>query len=297
MEFKRSSDPNVEIGVKVVSEFGCETGFFSRTFTRKPIFNIELDKSEGCLPLNIDFTATTLDLVDAVNYSWDFGDGNSETGDLVSNEFLLDDKKYSIEIIAKSDFTACSDTLILTEEVFVYPQPKAIFEANPPSVTISNPEILFENTSEKATFYEWDFGDNSAFSDEENPAHYYSEMGFFDVKLSALNDFACIDIVSQQVSVAFNKLFPPTAFSPNATIEEDREFRIHSVGIIDEGYQLLIFNRWGEVIFESINQELGWSGKMKNDNFAPAGVYTWVLQYLDFRGEKYKQQGTVTLLF
>jgi PKD repeat protein len=297
LEFKRSSDPNVEIGIKVVSEFGCETDFFSRTFTRKPIFNIELDKTEGCLPLNIDFTATTLDLVDAVDYSWNFGNGNTGNGDLVSNEFLLDDKKYSIEIVAKSDLTACSDTLVLVEEVFVYPQPKAFFDANPPSVTISNPEILFENKSINATFYEWDFGDNSAFSDEENPAHYYTEMGFFDVKLSALNDFACIDTVSHQVSVAFNKLFPPTAFSPNATLEEDREFRIHSVGIVNEGYQLLIFNRWGEVIFESINQEIGWSGKMKNDNFAPAGVYTWVLQYLDFRGEKYKQQGTVTLLF
>jgi len=296
-EFNRISEPEVKIGLKVISEFGCETDFISKVFKRKPIFSVELDKSEGCPALDVEFTATTLDSVDVVYYNWDFGDGNFGVGKTVSNEFFQDDKKYDIEIIAKSDLTACSDTLFLSEEVFVYPQPKAVFTPNPNSVLISNPVILFENTSEKAIFYEWDFDDNSAFSEEESPTHYYSEMGFFDVKLTAINDFSCTDTLLQQVSVAFDKLYPPTAFSPNATNEEDREFRIYSVGIVNEGYQLLIFNRWGEVFFESQSQEIGWDGKMKNDNFAPAGVYTWVIQYLDFRSEKYKQQGTVTLLF
>ena len=80
-------------------------------------------------------------------------------------------------------------------------------------------------------------------------------------------------------------------------MEKDKEFRIHSLGISDEGYQLLLYNRWGGVIFESHSQELGWDGTMKNGNFAPAGVYIWILQFLDFRGEKFSQHGTVTLLF
>jgi gliding motility-associated-like protein len=65
----------------------------------------------------------------------------------------------------------------------------------------------------------------------------------------------------------------------------------------DEGYQLIIFNRWGEVIFESNSQENGWDGKMKNGNFAPSGVYTWVLRYSDFSGKKHRQNGSVTLVF
>jgi gliding motility-associated-like protein len=60
---------------------------------------------------------------------------------------------------------------------------------------------------------------------------------------------------------------------------------------------LLIFNRWGQVIFESNSQENGWDGTMKNGDFAPAGVYSWVIEYYDFLGRKHKQQGTVTLLF
>ena len=58
-----------------------------------------------------------------------------------------------------------------------------------------------------------------------------------------------------------------------------------------------MFNRWGELIFKSTNQKNGWKGKMENGNFAPAGVYTWVIQYRDFMGDKHRQKGTVTLIF
>lgn len=100
----------------------------------------------------------------------------------------------------------------------------------------------------------------------------------------------------QQVAVTFDKLHPPTAFSPNSTNIENREFRIHSHEIADNGYKLLIFNRWGEIIFESTSPEKGWDGKMKNGNPAPTGVYLWILQYFDNVGRMHKQQGNITLL-
>ncbi len=97
--------------------------------------------------------------------------------------------------------------------------------------------------------------------------------------------------------MVFDKLFPPNVFSPNATLEEDREFRIYSEGLIEKSYLLQIFNRWGELFFESERQSNGWDGKMKNGNFAPAGVYTCIIQYRDFLGKNHEQQGVVTLVF
>jgi len=164
-------------------------------------------------------------------------------------------------------------------------------------VLISNPVIQFENQTTGATEYSWNFGDDSADSDEENPVHRYDEMDRYQVALRAFNDFGCTDSAFTDVSVSFDKVFPPNAFSPNAANAEDREFRIYSEGIVNEGYKLLIFNRWGQVIFESNSQENGWDGKMKNGDFAPAGVYSWVIEYYDFLGEKHAQQGTVTLIF
>lgn len=297
LEFIRSTAPTVEVGLHMISEFGCETESISKIFKRKPIFEVKLDKESGCPPLDISFNAATLDLSDVVNYSWNFGDGKVELGEQVSHTFLVGDRKLDIEIIASSVNTGCLDTLLLYEGVFVFPQPKAIFTPNPASVLITNPVIQFENESENSNLYDWNFDDNGTFSEEQNPNHRFSKLGYYNVKLLAYNNFGCNDTTTQQVSVVFDKVYPPTAFSPNATLEEDREFRIHSKGMVNEGYQLLVFNRWGEVIFESESQEIGWDGKMKNDNFSPAGVYTWVIQFLDFRGERYKQQGIVTLLF
>jgi gliding motility-associated-like protein len=84
---------------------------------------------------------------------------------------------------------------------------------------------------------------------------------------------------------------------PNAADEEDRIFRIYSEGVVNEGYRLLILNRWGEVIFTSYSQEEGWDGKMKNGTNAPSGAYSWVLEFADFLGETHAQQGSVTLLY
>jgi len=128
LEFKRSSDPIVEIGIEVVSEFGCETGYFSRTFQRKPLFEVSLDKNEGCPPVEVEFGLVTLDEVDNVNYNWDFGDESTGSGANVSNVYFEDDKKFDVEIIAKSLLTGCSDTIFLPEEIFVFPVPKQVLQ-------------------------------------------------------------------------------------------------------------------------------------------------------------------------
>jgi len=297
LRFKLSNRPTASVGLKVVSEFGCETGKIARTYKRKPLFEVAGEPIEGCPPLDAEMEISTTDLVDEVSYSWNLGNGIQAEGDSLSRSFTESDKNYDVKITAVSSLTGCTDTLLLPGKIVVHPVPEADFNANPSSVLISNPVIQFENQTTGATEYSWNFGDDSADSDEENPVHRYDEMDRYQVALRAFNDFGCTDSAFTDVSVSFDKVFPPNAFSPNAANAEDREFRIYSEGIVNEGYKLLIFNRWGQVIFESNSQENGWDGKMKNGDFAPAGVYSWVIEYYDFLGEKHAQQGTVTLIF
>jgi len=288
--------PAAEVGLQVVSEFGCKTDTLFRTFRRKPIFSVQPDTIGGCPPLEASIQLATTDLVDAVEYFWDLGNGNTGNGTSVGEVYTEPGRHFDISVAAVSSLTQCSDTFFLPGKVFVYPVPSAVFTANPPDVLISDPVIQFENLSQDAAMYDWNFGDGNA-SSLENPAHRFEEMGLFDVKLLTVNEFGCKDTAVAQISVTFDRVFPPTAFSPNAAKPEDREFRIYSEGIVNDGYKLLIFNRWGEVIFESESQEKGWNGTMKNGRNAPAGVYSWVIQYFDFLGKKHNQQGTVTLLF
>ncbi len=299
LEFERTSSSTVDIGLRMVSVGGCPSGSITKTWKRKPLFknSVSFDNATGCPPLDILFSAAISDNEDTLNYQWKFSGGSIDYGAEISKMFISPDEKYDITIIANSNLTQCSDTLILPEAVYSYPVPKAFFDANPSSVLISDPIISFENESEGAESFEWDFNDNSFLSDEVNLQHQFSEMGIYTIHLTAWNEFGCVDTTSRLVSVGFDKIHPPTAFSPNAQLEADREFRLYAKGISDDGYRLQIFNRWGEVIFESNNPNFGWKGKMKNNYFAPTGVYPWVIQYLDLLGKKHNQQGTVTLLF
>lgn len=288
--------PNVDIGLQVVSEFGCKTDTLFKTFKRKPVFSIPLDTIGGCPPLEAAMQLTTTDSVDSVDYFWGLGNGNTGNGDAVSQVYTEPDQNIAVSVVGVSSLTQCSDTVTIPGKIFVFPVPDAEFNANPPGVLISNPVIQFENQSLGATLFHWDFDDGN-FSTAEQPEHQFESMGLYHVRLSVTNDFGCADTVIADVSVAFDRVFPPTAFSPNAAKIEDREFRIYSEGIVSKGYKMLIFNRWGEVIFESESPENGWEGTMKNGRNAPAGIYSWVLQYFDFLGNKHNQTGTVTLIF
>lgn len=286
---------NIDRSVSLmVNEQGCIDSI-SQTVEVKPNIVVSAENTEGCSPITVDFIAAINK--PAESYFWDFGNGSisneqspvqlfSNSGDSILN--------FDISL-AVLDENGCENTAVYDDLVQVYPLPIASFEFSPEEALISNPEIRFTNKSHAANSYFWDFGD-STFTDEKDPVHYYDQMNTYSVWLHAKNHFKCTDSINNIVTVTFDKLFPPNAFSPNAILEEDREFRIYSEGVADEGYQLLIFNRWGQIIFESNSQKIGWNGKMKNDNYAPAGVYTWVLQYTDFRGKKHKQQGTITLV-
>ena len=279
-----------------VNEQGCVASSAPREVKVKPDIIVSVDNTEGCSPVKTNFLVSTNK--PAESYLWDFSDGNTSTAQSPVHTFLNpEDVQNNFDIsLTVLDINGCENTAIYDSLIKVYPVPTAGFDFYPEEILITDPEVSFSNSSHAAISYFWDFGD-STFAAEKDPLHRYSSMGIYNVSLEVANNFNCTDTIVKQLSVAFDKLNPPTAFSPNANIEEDREFRLYAEGVVNEGYNLLIFNRWGEVIFESQSQEKGWDGKMRNGNYAPSGVYTWVLEYNDFRGVTHKQKGNVTLLF
>ncbi|QIA08592.1 PKD domain-containing protein [Draconibacterium halophilum] len=279
-----------------VNEQGCIDTSSPQEVKVKPNIIVSVENPEGCSPITAEFTATTNK--PAETYLWDFNDGNTTTDQSPIHTFLNpDDVRKTFDIsLTVIDLNGCENTAVYDTLVKVYPVPAAGFDFYPEEVLITNPQVNFTNTSHAASLYFWDFGD-STFTDEKDPIHRYSAMGIYNVSLEVGNNFDCTDTIVKQLSIAFDKLNPPTVFSPNAPNTEDQEFRLYAEGVLNEGYNLMIFNRWGEVVFESNSQENGWDGKMGNGKFAPSGVYTWVLEYNDFRGELHKQKGNVTLLF
>ncbi|MFV0592502.1 MAG: PKD domain-containing protein [Draconibacterium sp.] len=284
------------VGLKV-NEQGCVDISASKAVAALPDNTVVVEDSSGCSPHQTMLAATANEY--APTYFWDFGDGNSSPEQKPVHTFVnLSDtvRTFDVELTVISK-EGCRNSMVMKDLITVYPVPTAAFDAEPDVVVITSPGISFNNSSRAADSYLWDFGDSSMISEEVNPTHKYNVIGDFNVRLEAINNFGCKDTLGRMVGVDFDRFFPPNAFSPNAPRYEDREFRIYGDGIIEEGYRLMIFNRWGENVFESKSSAIGWDGTMNNGNDAPAGIYTWVLQYIDVKSKKHTQQGNVTLLY
>jgi gliding motility-associated-like protein len=90
--------------------------------------------------------------------------------------------------------------------------------------------------------------------------------------------------------------FLPNAFTPNADGRND-VYRGAGIFFGVEQYEMLIFNRWGECVFESKDPYVGWNGQKSNTGFrCPAGVYPVVVHITGERGKKFTYTGVATLV-
>lgn len=249
----------------------------------------------GCMPLTIQFENTS---AYSTSFLWEFGDG------AVSNKpnpeyTYFEPGAYKIKLTAWGD-NGTSDSYTTENDVYVLPN--AFFDIKPRRVFVNDQNVLFENQSDNGSWpmdgnrYLWDFGDGTG-SEEDSPVHMYKKEGNYNVTLNVWTNKGCYDVYEYTAAVLvepIGKIIFPNVFSPEAQLEENKIFK---PGIIDfvEDYHLMIFNRWGELIFESFNQELGWNGII-NGKPAKEDVYIWKVEGQYTNGQTFVQTGDVTLL-
>ena len=154
----------------------------------------------------------------------------------------------------------------------------------------------FFNLSDNGDIFEWDFGDGAT-SDVFNPTHMYTQEGTYDITLSVWTKNNCFDLYVMENAVLVQpsgKLIFPNAFRPESPIAENRIFKPGVMDQVDE-YHLMIFNRWGELIFESDNRDIGWDGYV-NGKMAKQDVYVWKAEGQYTNGQGFTEVGDVTLL-
>jgi PKD repeat protein len=288
--------PQATIGLQVISKFGCKSENTSISIKRKPDFAVGYNYNQGCAPFVTELAGIVLDKIDIVDFAWKFGDDSTGVGSPITHMYVEPDKKYSITLTGKSRLTGCSQELFQRDYITTYPNPKANFDILNKIIYTGNPSASFINSSNGATSYLWDFGDKTT-SSLKDPSHVYSAKGYQNIILTSYNDFLCSDTVSHKILIAYDRIFAPNAFSPNAPNNIDREFRLISDGIASEGYRLRILNRWNDIVFETVGEVKGWNGQMVNGTHAPSGVYIWVLDFNDYLGRRHRQSGTVTLIY
>ncbi len=187
---------------------------------------------------------------------------------------------------------ACGNVYRDSCTVFVYPDPIARFTAR--QINFLALEVVTENNSEgHNNTYEWDFGDGTPPVFDFIPTHIYTQPGKYTITLIATNQFECTDTIRRNIDVKRDYLlYIPNAFSPNNDLLNDK-FQVVAEGII--GYEISIFNRWGQIVYFSEDINKPWDGNF-NGNPAPIGSYRYLIRVFLPREQIEVRQGNVNLI-
>jgi gliding motility-associated-like protein len=153
-----------------------------------------------------------------------------------------------------------------------------------------------------ATSYVWNFGDYSPTDNTEDPLHDYAgnELGNYIVSLIATTPFGCIDTAQGMIVMREDLLYyVPNSFTPDGDDFNETFTPIFFSGFETDDYHLTVFNRWGEIVFESYNWEIGWDGTYgSNKDFAAQqGTYIWKIEFkTTWKDERKRITGHVNLI-
>ena len=264
-----------------------------------PVISFSSTTTEGCVPLSVDFTDDNPEVADAC--VWDFGDGSQSTSCGDVSKTYNSTSCFDVTL-TKTFANGCSSTETLSSYICVNPLPISNFTADQSEVNSMNPNVQFSNLSIDATDYIWDFGDDLALDNpsEENPIHEFPENeALYNVTLIAISDQGCRDTSTVPVKVVEEEVyFIPNSFTPNGD-DINQVFKPEfSTGISFEDYSMVIFNRWGQVVFESNNINHGWNGTYgENGEALLSGMYIWkIVLKSKPTGKMIRLSGQVNLL-
>lgn len=263
-----------------------------------PIVNLPDDLLAGCSPLEINLM-DSINTASGYSHEWMITNSESLAGNPL-NLVLTDPDIYEVSLIVTSP-EGCSASSENSIPVEVYALPVANFNASPWTTSIENPEITFTDISSGSVFSRWTI-DDIHIENQMQTSYTYSDTGRYAVQLYVENEFGCRDSITKWItieidhSVEIPNAFTPSDpgdnpyYDPNGT--SNTVFYPFSEYVSD--YQLSIFNRWGELIFESTEFEMGWNGTYR-DEPCPQDVYVYKVEFMFTDGKKRTEVGDVTL--
>jgi gliding motility-associated-like protein len=251
----------------------------SVTINSLPVVNAGNERLIDCGANPIDLQAVD-SLGTVINYSWNTAGGNILSGNTSNSASINQTGLYYVVATNTFGCTAC-DTVIVNESPIV---PQAAFSSSPTELTGNAPfQVNFNNASQNANTYSWNFGDGSAGTSMMNPDYTFNTPGTYTVTLIASNNGRCTDTTDVVINVS-DEFFIPEGFSPNGDGNNDL-FEITGIERF-KGNKLVIFNRWGNTVYEASPYTNQWDGKAKGglkvgDDELPVSTYYYVLDLGD----------------
>lgn len=257
-------------------------------------------ETNGCRPVRVEFMNTS---TFGVSYFWQFGDGNTSTA--ANPVHVYYQPGTYIPTLTATGPGGETHTYVSPTPIEVYPKAEAFFTVNPPVVTIPA-QVFFLNLSSNASIFHWDFGDGNT-SNQFSPHHFYETLGWHPVMLIASNIHNCPDTMRVEQAILGNidsQIAFPNAFTPNPNGPNGGFWNIDHMfnndiffpqykGVKD--FEMQVFNRWGELLFESKDIRQGWDGYYRG-RLCQQDVYVWKARVTFLDGGAVTQMGDVTLI-
>ena len=246
-----------------------------------PSLNLPPVIAEGCAPLPVQLPA--MQLPAGTQYLWQLGNGQTSTE--AQPSLTYNAGSYSVGLSIVTPF-GCTHTAPSTGQVIAHALPTAAFSASTYQTNVDNATIQFTGLSVGTGLsYDWLFGDGGT-SSVQSPSHTYLEVGSYAVELTVVDQNGCSADASATIVIdPVYDITVPTAFTPNPSggggswtpgdLSNDVFYPF--VRFVDD-FRMRIFNRWGELVFESTDISLGWDGFYRGE-LSPQDVYvvqTWV---------------------
>lgn len=202
---------------------------------------------------------------------------------------------------------------ITNYDIVIQENPRVDFVATPDRITIYEPTSTMQNLSPTGgvndpTDFSWDFGPlaEDRFSKLRNPSVNYPDgfPGKYLIDLSGYKtynaadySYTCTTAVKHEVQIINDvNIFAPNIFTPDGN-SFNETWRVYISGIDVYDFELTIYNRYGEIVFQSFDAEATWNGTYGNDgNLVQDGTYPWVVTAKDaIDDNKYQFKGTITI--
>lgn len=252
-----------------------------------PTFQLPAVIAQGCAPLAVQFPA--LDLGNVL-YTWSLGNG--QISHVSAPQVIYPQGTYQANLTVTTPL-GCTSTSANQGLIHSYGHPTAAFSASPLITSIDAPLVEFTDQSTGTIVgYDWVFGDGGT-SQVNSPAYAFSEIGTFTVELTVVDLHGCENSATQEVTITpVYDIVLPTAFTPDpngpggqggagggsnwVTGDLSNDVFYPFVRFVKD-FRMRIFNRWGELVFESTDLNIGWDGYYRGQ-ISPQDVYvvqTW----------------------
>ncbi len=297
------TDPLANYCISVVD--GCETPQVVECVDisvhpiPQPLFSSDI--IEDCSPAVVTFSNDT-DPTLVGTVSWDFENTATSTGNNPTVTFT-DLGSYDVYLMVTTPEGCIVDTTY-EDYITVHGYPTADFIFGPQPTNFFAPTITFLDTSSiDVVTWDWEFGTGGMLgtSDQENPVFDFpnNEPGNYDVELVVTNQFGCADSITYTVIIdGIFVCYVPNAFTPNGDGLNDF-FGPTGEGVDPEGYEMWVYDRWGQVMFNTTSFTEKWDGSIPGGSVGEmkSDVYTYKILAKDlFTGEEHEIVGHVTLL-